>query len=444
MPHMTRAQIGDAGLVSKPHIVSERKPTNFEALPLQVLVSVLIHVTNSPRECDEQIPFYLLSKRTHNALTEHARLSIHHIDAYDGVRSEFTLFRGRIYAVWSTSAPDHPLRLPLPPVTRVWHGSGSWFAMTLRGLFAWGNGYSNKLGVTAAPTPTRVPIAVEVTDVVSFPQATFFRTDDGWLGAGFNFSGQLGFEDSDDDDPTPIPGSGSVVRWDSPGGPAGVSFAWMADCRLLACGNNDYGQCGVGCTKHRVPLAPMPLPGATIQRVVCGKDSTFLLAGRRCYACGRNMSGELGLGSTEPLVTSPVEMGMSVDQVITADRVTLIISDGVLYGCGTNGDHMLTDDDCDNHPTPTRVHLPDGATTVAIRGRNVCARQPSGMWVARGFYSHLVFANINGRPPPMMHRKMVVQGWAAVNEQVSRQLTEITARRESANAPVMRQLSPRR
>ncbi len=255
-----------------------------------------------------------------------------------------------------------PRLIRIPPVLQVWCGYNRWFAKTTRGLYAWGNNEDGCLGLGDGDLnnqPHRVSIDSEVLDVYQTSLQSLFRTASGWLGCGWNKVGQLALGNNDDNftTPTPIPGSEEVTRWARNGD---ISFAFT-DGGLLACGINISAQCGVGSTeRHITALTPVALPDdikGRVDRVVCGRSSSFIIAGRRCFAAGLNRYGHLGIGSDEETIPTPIELPVPVDDIISERGVTIIRSGDALFACGDNRHRQISTDEPYRSP-PSRSTCP--------------------------------------------------------------------------------------
>ena len=75
---------------------------------------------------------------------------------------------------------------------------------------------------------------------------------------------------------------------------------------MFACGNNERGQLGLGDTTNRNTFTAVPaLPdGKVAKQVVAGSCHTMILAeDGTVFACGENTYGQLGLGDTTHRIT---------------------------------------------------------------------------------------------------------------------------------------------
>ncbi len=289
---------------------------------------------------------------------------------------------------------DRPIWVRLPPVLDVWHGFGAWFAQTARGLYGWGDNCEGCLGIASmndsVTRPTRVLLPAPATYVQLFDSVTFFYTADGWFAAGWNAEGQLGFESAGENvtTPAPVPGSASVTHFTSS---CGSTFAWTSQAsggRLLACGENDNGQLGTGYdeTDDVYVLRPVPLPqGVSVTRIITNWQSTFFIAGDRCFVAGWNLYGQLGLGTSVDHVVHPVELPVPVDDVISGFGVSVFRRGNTLTVCGNNAGIQLPDTGSKIlSPIPLPTPGPNDFRKLFIAGHALfCITNDGTVW-ARG------------------------------------------------------------
>src|SRR3990167_1867701 len=107
---------------------------------------------------------------------------------------------------------------------------------------------------------------------------------------------------------------------------------------VWCCGNNEFGQLGLGDNIHRsVPEKVSHLD--RIQAVSCGRDhSIFLNLDGEVFACGFNKFGQLGLGDTEnrniPALISSIPI---IESIACGDFHTLLVDEhGAVWGFGIN------------------------------------------------------------------------------------------------------------
>ncbi len=297
-----------------------------------------------------------------------------------GAVSSVTLYNGRLFVdkdVMLTelshtahNTEKYRLRLVrLPRIDQLWHGGGSWFIETYRGLYAWGDNDEGCLGVGHwgyVSAPQRVNIQGPVLGVFPFNEVCFFRTPTGWYGSGFTEMGELGCREAPQGtrfaSPLRLPNTEGVIRWYSN---SSTTFAWTS-AGLMACGPNHNGCAGVGSTEEAIGrLTPVVLPTgvkSNVHRVVSADESTFIISGHRCFVCGDNSRGQLGVpltGGAETIDT-PVELPFPVLNVISADERTVFLSDGQLLVCGNNScdEFFLTDPEATEAAAALGVEVP--------------------------------------------------------------------------------------
>ena len=201
--------------------------------------------------------------------------------------------------VWETgglanvsSLTTTPRQVSFPePITRVFAGEGKAFAVTAAGrLYAWGN----------------------------------------------NFWGELGFGDSSArSTPTLIPGSGtgSLIVREIASGPT-HTLARLADGRVFAWGENNWGQLGLG--SFTPQASPQQVPGiAGAVSIAAGlRFSMVALSDGTMRAFGRNDAGQLGDGTSDPFRTSPVTVD-DLDDATNSDATKRAIIEQVTAGYNT-------------------------------------------------------------------------------------------------------------
>jgi len=80
----------------------------------------------------------------------------------------------------------------------------------------------------------------------------------------------------------------------------GHSLVLMRSGQLLACGNNEQGQLGLGDKEDRKHWTPIGELNDSIIQIAAGGNHTLVLTQRgQLFTCGANTVGQLGLGNTQ-------------------------------------------------------------------------------------------------------------------------------------------------
>ena len=161
----------------------------------------------------------------------------------------------------------------------------------------------------------------------------FLKADNTLWTCGNNEYGQLGIGKKTKDEQIPIKIMNNVK---SISAGAYYTLIILNDNTLWACGQNKYGQLGDGTTTEQ--LTPVKVLD-DVQSVSAGyRHSIALRTNSTVSAFGYNEDGELGYGKITPLRTTPVQM--KVDNVINisagGDYSLLLKDDETLWGCGYN------------------------------------------------------------------------------------------------------------
>lgn len=242
-----------------------------------------------------------------------------------------------------------PMEVPGLTATSVALSEDHILALDAQGqVWAWGDNWDGQLGVGEAVSEVRSPTVVEglppAVDIAAGHYHSLVLAADGTVWTfGYNGDGQLGKPFTFDElyVPQPVEGLSGVRRvW------AGydVSYALLESGELLAWGENDEGQLGVGDFDSRYVPKEVILP-ATAVEVAVGRDFTlFVLEDGSLYGAGE---GEhLGIGMTTDVHEFPVQVPVPGDVVGAAagrDHALAIMADGTLYGWGDNGDRQAAD-----------------------------------------------------------------------------------------------------
>ena len=193
---------------------------------------------------------------------------------------------------------------------------------------------------------------------------------------GMNACGQLGLGDTTSRNTfTAVPAlpGGKVAKQVIAGNFHTMILA--EDGMVLACGDNEYGQLGLGDTTHRNTFTAVPaLPdGKVAKQVIAGSYHTMILAeDGMVFACGWNVFGQLGLGDTTHRNTftavPALPDGKVAKQVIAGRCHTMILTeDGTVFACGANDYGQLGLGDTTDRNTFTAVPaLPDGKVAKQV------------------------------------------------------------------------------
>jgi len=210
----------------------------------------------------------------------------------------------------STTNSSTPVTVSLPlgtAVTAIAAGSGHSLALTSTGkVLAWGYNGTGQLGngsTTDSSTPVAVGIRLGTTVAAiagGFNHSLALTSTGQVLAWGYNADGELG-NGTTTNFSTPVPvtlPSGTLVTAIAGGGYH--SLALTSTGRVLAWGQNTYGQLGNGTiTSSSTPVA-VNLPFGTTVTVIAagGAHNLALTSSGRVLAWGDNLSGQLGNGTT--------------------------------------------------------------------------------------------------------------------------------------------------
>lgn len=192
-------------------------------------------------------------------------------------------------------------------------------------------------------------------------------------------------------DPLPSPAFGEVVE-----AAIGLehSLALRRDGTLLASGENDLGQLGDGSETPSATPVEVALPeGAEAAAVAAGEShSLALLADGRVFAWGENDFGQLGDGSEENR-PAPVEVNLSAFDSLPVDVLAAnwssyaLLEDGTMLGWGRNSGGQLGDGSEEGKLAPVAADLSgfgSGVESAAVGDDNVLALLEDGELVGWG------------------------------------------------------------
>ncbi|MFG2111448.1 Ig-like domain repeat protein [Streptomyces sp. NPDC048718] len=204
----------------------------------------------------------------------------------------------------------------------------------------------------APPASPRVPSPVAPTDIA--------------LAWGWNESGQLGDGTTTDRDLPVRVELPAGIRLTSLKGGGRFTLGLTSDGRVLAWGNNDYGQLGDGTTTRRPLPIEVDLPaGVRITAISAGTNfGLALTSDGRVLGWGDNPYGQLGDGTTTSRLTpvyADIPAGTEITALTTGANHTLATTaDGRFLSWGSNSAGQLGDGTHTNRTTPVEVNLPAG------------------------------------------------------------------------------------
>lgn len=286
---------------------------------------------------------------------------------------------------------DVPVAARLPvgtTVTAVAAGDDDSLALTSAGtVLAWGENRDGELGDGSTvnrftPVAVQLPAGVLVTAIAAgFSHSLALTSDGRVLAWGDNSVGQLGL------------GTASVTRsltpqWaDLPPGTRVIaisaggndSLALTSDGRVLAWGDNRFGQLGNGGVGNQ-SFAPVQVhvpAGVQVTAVSAGAvHGLALTSGGRVLAWGDNGQGDVGVGTTST-VNTPVFTHLPAGVYVTAINAgggtysLAVTCDGRVLGWGWNFYGQMGDGSTTNRLTPVWAHLPAGVRVTTVVGGDI-------------------------------------------------------------------------
>jgi len=193
--------------------------------------------------------------------------------------------------------------------------------------------------------------------------AIFLASDGKVYGCGYNGSGQLGLGNTNNyntpQEITYFTNLGINITQVNSGGNHIIFIA--SNGKVYSVGLNSNGNLGVGDTTDRyIPVEITYFTNKNITQIACGVHHTmFLASDGKVYSCGDNGYGQLGLGDTNKRNT-PFEITFLSDKNITHVACGLwhtmfLASDGKVYSCGYNAYGQLGLGNTTNYDTPQEI-----------------------------------------------------------------------------------------
>ena len=138
------------------------------------------------------------------------------------------------------------------------------------------------------------------------------------------------------------------------------TFMLKNDSTLCVCGRNDYGQLGLGQnTTYKTTFTQITTNTNDIESVYCGYYYTLILKNDgTLWSCGDNGFGQLGLGDTDHRYTfvQIITNTNNIKSIYCGSSYILILkNDGTLWGCGWNVRGPLGLGDTNSRKTFTQI-----------------------------------------------------------------------------------------
>ena len=132
------------------------------------------------------------------------------------------------------------------------------------------------------------------------------------------------------------------------------------DGSIWVCGYNEYGQLGLGDTTNRKTFTQVTTNTSSVKEIICGSNHSVLLkTDNRIWSCGQNNYGQLGLGSTtnkNTFTQVTTNISNDVKQVSCKGGQTFVLkTNGSVWSCGFNDDGQLGLGNTTNKNTFTQV-----------------------------------------------------------------------------------------
>merc|ERR1711865_439969 len=287
------------------------------------------------------------------------------------------------------SAVEH-----LPGVSELLCSKEATLALTPQGeLYSWGNGASGKLGHgndMNQTSPALIQELVANDDVVvqmaSGDSHTAVLCKSGKVYTwGMGRTGQTGHGKR-----------GDVFRPKVVESLAGVSVASVA-CgtahtvvtskagELYTCGYGFEGALGHGDKSNQMLLKKVALPeGVTVVQTACGRNFSLVLSSDgQVYACGDDGYGQLGLGRSDRYIRLPTKIQQLARKGIAKiyageNHSAAVTTSGELYLWGYNSSGQLGNGTTADLVVPTKVDMPAAVTDVTLGGNHTCVQVQGG------------------------------------------------------------------
>lgn len=259
---------------------------------------------------------------------------------------------------------------------------------TSNGVAAWGEDGLGQLGTPMRMlrySPYTLKKPTGVTAMAGASWSTYALLESGAVEAwGQNWLGQLG-DGATKESNTPVKVEGLEKRAVAVAAGENHAVALLENGTVETWGSNDTGQLCLGYSDHEPHKQAVPVPGVKeVIAIAAGGANTFLLtAHHTVLACGENESGQLGIGtvkeheeecepdynpsrkvycSTTPVMIPGLE---EVTQVVASYGDTLALKNGEVWAWGSNESGQLGDGTTTEQRSPAKVPGFTGIVSVA-------------------------------------------------------------------------------
>ena len=218
------------------------------------------------------------------------------------------------------------------------------FITTDGDLYGCGRNSQNQLGSGSSNVTSPVQIGSSLGKVVDCKcgsDVIYFLTEDGKLyGQGYNLRGNLGTGDTNNQSsPVQIGNGLNIAKF----AVAGLTiYILTEDGDLYGCGNNEYGQMINGSQGQNASVTTITQLATTyspITEIFAGEYNICFISDGKLYGGGSNSNDKLSGGASTNYITSPIQIGADwagINDVIIASNILYLTSDGKLYAGGTD------------------------------------------------------------------------------------------------------------
>lgn len=238
----------------------------------------------------------------------------------------------------------------LPEFEFFSHNGRSIFILTKGEVFACGDNEHGQLGLgdhQNRAKPEKVKLTAKIKKIIPTRNSTFFISEDGKVfSCGWNFEGQLGF--GSEKGYITVPQKAAIEKKvQEVVSDVSATFFVTEESKVFACGVNYINKFRFGIDDSFLfTTTPQEMILETkIKKVIACDGSIFLVTENdRILACGNNMYGQLGISSEIKDLIKPHEIDLhtKVKKIINYSGTTFFITDdGEVFACGFNLDSSL-------------------------------------------------------------------------------------------------------